>query len=137
MRRPASLSGWTMLVFGVLALAFGILGLLSPALTLWVLRFEVLSRPARASGDFTLTFLTASSMAAVNMGVYYVLAALSGWTAFFRWTVPFRVVTFAVFTSAVLRGLAPVGFLGVGVWELLGALATGLALTKERGWSAG
>ncbi|MFD7408391.1 hypothetical protein ACFV7R_38370 [Streptomyces sp. NPDC059866] len=42
--------------------------------------------------------MTASSMAAVNMGVYYVPAALSDWKAFFRWTVPFRLLTCTVFT---------------------------------------
>jgi hypothetical protein len=120
-----------MLVFGGLAFLLGALGLISPELTLRSLNFEVLERTARAPGDFSLTFLTASSMAAVNMGVYYVLAARAGWTPFFRWTVPFRCLTFTVFTLAVARGLAPMGFLGVAVWELLGALATGLALARE------
>lgn len=127
----ASPSAWTMFVFGALALALGAVGLVAPEVTLRALDFEVLDRPARASGDFTLTFLTASSMAAVNMGVYYVLAARAGWKPFFRWTVPFRCLTFTVFSLAVVRGLAPAGFLGVAAWELLGALATGLALARE------
>ena len=40
-------------------------------------------------------------------------------------------VTFAVLTTAVLRGYAPVKFLSVAVWELVGALLTGLALSIE------
>ncbi|MGW3730974.1 hypothetical protein [Streptomyces sp. NPDC000851] len=75
--------------------------------------------------------MTASSMAAANMGVYYVLAALSDWKAFFRWTVPFRLLTCTVFTLAVIGGRAPSGFLGVGLWEGLGALLTGAALRYE------
>lgn len=66
------------------------------------------------------------------MGVYYVLAALADWRAFFGWTVPFRLLTCAVFTAAVVTGRAPEAFLGVAAWEGLGALATGAALLRER-----
>jgi hypothetical protein len=118
-----------MAVFGLLAAALGIVGLISPAVQLSLLGFH---RPDhRATGDYTLVFLTASSMAALNMGVYYVLAALADWRAFFRWTVPFRLLTFTVFTVAVLIGRAPSGFLGVGVWEGMGAVVTGAALWYE------
>ncbi|MET9877934.1 hypothetical protein ABZZ36_25365 [Actinacidiphila glaucinigra] len=118
-----------MAVFGLLAAALGIVGIVSPAVQLSLLGFH---RPEhRAAGDHTLVFLTASSMAALNMGVYYVLAALADWRAFFRWTVPFRLLTFTVFTTAVVIGRAPSGFLGVGVWEGVGALVTGAALWYE------
>jgi hypothetical protein len=46
--------------------------------------------------------------------------------------VPFRAVTFTVFTLAVVNGVAPAGFIGVAVWELAGAVLTGLALVYER-----
>jgi hypothetical protein len=128
-RLPRSLSGWTMAVFGLLAAAVGIVGLVSPAVQLSLLGFE--PPGPRASGDYTLVFLTASSTAALNMGVYYVLAALADWRAFFRWTVPFRLLTFTTFTVAVLIGRAPSGFLGVGVWEGVGAVVTGTALWYE------
>ena len=65
------------------------------------------------------------------MGVYYVLAALNDVKIFYRWTVPFRVVTFAVFTTIVIAGIAPKSFFGVGVWELAGAIATGITLNIE------
>ncbi|MGE5464907.1 MAG: hypothetical protein ACM3PS_16205, partial [Syntrophothermus sp.] len=42
-----------------------------------------------------------------------------------------RCITPTVFTIAVLTGLAPVRFLGVAAWELLGAIATGIALWQE------
>ncbi|MFD7702115.1 hypothetical protein [Streptomyces caelestis] len=130
MKRPRSAPGWTVAVFGLLAAVLGTVGLVSPAAQLSVLG---LATPGgRGSGDHTPAFVTASSMAAVNMGVYYVLAALADWRAFFRWTVPFRLLTCAVFTAAVIGGRAPAAFVGVAVWEGLGALATGAALRYER-----
>ncbi|MEK9522149.1 hypothetical protein ACIOMM_15585 [Streptomyces sp. NPDC087908] len=132
MRLPRSLSGWTIAVFGVLAAALGVVGLVVPDALLTVMGFEPVPDSARADGDHTLVFLTASSMAALNMGVYYVLAALADWKAFFRWTVPFRLLTCAVFTLVVVGGRAPAGFLGVGLWEGLGAVATGAALWREK-----
>jgi uncharacterized membrane protein HdeD (DUF308 family) len=124
-------SGWTMFIFGALALLLGLVGLIRPEFLLSMLGFTVLDRAARAPGDYTLVFMIASSMASFNMGVYYILAALNDVKQFYRWTVPFRCVTFVIFTIAVLTNLAPARFLGVGVWELAGAIATGLALRSE------
>ncbi len=131
--RVRSASGWTMLVFGILAFLLGILGLIRPELLLSILGFSVLDRAARVAGDYTLVFMTAASMASFNMGVYYILAALTDWKPFFLWTVPFRLVTFTVFTITALSGVAPMRFILVGGWEGLGAVATGLALYSERG----
>jgi hypothetical protein len=124
-------SGWTMFIFGVLALLLGLVGLLRPEYLLSLLGFTVLDRAARVAGDYTLVFLIASSMASFNMGAYYVLAALNDNKQFYRWTVPFRCITPIVFTVAVLTGMAPVRFLGVAAWELTGAIATGIALWYE------
>lgn len=106
-----------MAVFGVLAAGLGVAGLVAPDVLLELMGFTPVPDSRRAEGDHTTVFLTASSMAALNVGVYYVLAALSDWKAFFRWTVPFRLLTCAVFTLAVIGGRAPSGFLGVGLWE--------------------
>ena len=125
-------SGWTIFIFGVLALLLGLVGLIRPELLLSLLGFTVLERATRAPGDYTLVFMIASSMASFNVGVYYVLAALNDVKQFYKWTVPFRCVTFVVFTLAVLTNLAPARFLGVGAWELAGAIATGLALRAEK-----
>lgn len=125
-------SGWTMFIFGVLAFVFGLVGLLSPKTLLALLGFEVVERSQRLVGDYTLTFIAASSMASFNIGVYYVLAALHDLKKFYLWTVPFRAVTFTVFTVLVVTGFAPTRFLGVGIWELTGGAATGLALYFER-----
>jgi hypothetical protein len=124
-------SGWTIFIFGILALLLGLVGLLRPETLLSLLGFTVLDRAARIEGDYTLVFLVASSMASFNMGAYYILAALNNVKRFYRWTVPFRCVTPLVFTIAVISGLAPVRFLGVAAWELTGAIATGLALWME------
>ena len=124
-------SGWTIFIFGLLALLFGMVSLLRPELLLTTLGFTALDRASRAAGDYTLVFIIASSMAAVNVGAYYMLAALNDMKQFYKWTVPFRCITFLVFTIAVLQGLAPNRFLGVGAWELAGALATGWALWRE------
>jgi hypothetical protein len=126
-------SGWTMFVFGSLAFLLGLAGLISPETVLSLLGFEVLERSQRVAGDYTLVFMAASSMASFNIGIYYVLAALNDLKMFYLWTVPFRAVTFTVFTLVVVTGIAPARFLGVGVWELVGAIATGLALYFERG----
>jgi len=124
-------SGWTIFVFGVLAFVLGLIGLIRPEILLSILGFEVIERASRAAGDYTIVFMTASSMASFNIGIYYVLAALNDVKIFYRWTVPFRTVTFFVFTTVVLLGIAPQKFLGVAIWELVGALATGIALYLE------
>jgi hypothetical protein len=129
--RIRNASSWTMFVFGVLALLLGVLGLIRPELLLSILGFPVLDRTARVTGDYTLVFMIASSMASFNMGVYYVLAALNDLKSFYKWTVPFRCVTFVVFTTAALTSLAPLRFIAVGAWELTGAVATALALRAD------
>src|SRR5215207_375401 len=124
-------AGWTMFIFGVLALLLGFLGLIRPELLLAIRGFSVLDRTARVAGDYTLVFMIASSMASFNIGAYYILAALNDLKPFYKWTAIFRCVTPVVFTLAVLRGLAPTRFLGVAAWELTGAIATGVALWYE------
>ena len=126
MRLPRSGAGWTIAVFGVLALLLGALGLIWPEAQLRLLGFEVPAQ--RAPGDYTGTFLTASSMASFNMGVYYLLATATEWRSFYRFTVFFRLVTFTVFSLAVLSEVAPGRFFGVALWEGLGAVATAFGL---------
>ncbi|MFI5488880.1 hypothetical protein ACIBXA_00115 [Micromonospora echinaurantiaca] len=126
MRLPRSGAGWTIAVFGALALLMGAVGLLWPEALLRMLGFEVPAQ--RAAGDHTGTFLMASSMASFNMGVYYLLATATEWRAFYRFTVFFRLVTFTVFSIAVLADIAPGRFFGVAAWEGAGAVATAVGL---------
>ena len=125
-------SGWTMFIFGALALLLGLMALIYPTSLLSILGFQVLPRAARTSGDYTLVFLTASAVSSFNIGAYYMLAALNDMKQFYRWTVPFRLLTVTIFTAAVITGLAPLRFLGVPAWEFTGAVATGLALSTEQ-----
>ncbi|NGN66677.1 hypothetical protein G5C51_22580 [Streptomyces sp. A7024] len=129
---PRSQAGWTMAVFGVLAAVMGVMGLIAPDALLSVMGFTPAPDTGRGDGDHTPVFVTASSMAALNMGVYYVLAALSDWRPFFRWTVPFRLLTCTVFTLAVIGDRAPAALIGVAAWEGLGALATWAALHRDK-----
>jgi hypothetical protein len=124
-------SGWTMFIFGALALLLGLLGLIRPEILLSLLGFDVIERAQRTAGDYSIVFIMASAMASFNVGVYYILAAFNDLKIFYRWTVPFRIVTFAVFTTVVMMGIAPNRFLGVALWELIGALSTGIALSIE------
>ncbi|MDP9798277.1 hypothetical protein J2S43_006789 [Catenuloplanes nepalensis] len=132
MRLPRSIAGWTMAVFGILAIIMGATGLIRPESMLSSLGFEVVPAAERAAGDYTLVFIIASSMASFNMGIYYLVAVWTEWRAFYLFTVVFRLVTFTVFTTLVLTGEAPGRFFGVAAWEGIGALATGIGLWLDR-----
>jgi hypothetical protein len=125
---PRTAAGWTIAIFGVMALLSGVVGLVSPDTTLSGLGFETLAPAERAAGDHTRVFMAASSMASLNMGVYYLVAAATEWRPFFLFTVPFRLLTFTVFSVLVLTDVAPGRFFTVALLEGLGAVATGVAL---------
>ncbi len=129
--RPKTPADWAMAVFGVMALLLGAVGLVSPEAVLRLLSLPAPSPTQRASVDLTRAFVTASSMASFNMGVYYLLAVGARFVPFYRWTVPFRALTFFVFTLAVWRGIMPPAFFGVAVWELFGAVAVAWTLRYE------
>lgn len=129
-------AGWTIAAFGLAALLLGAVGLVSPAALLASMGFIHDGTAARAADDYTLVFVRTSAMASFNMGVYYLLAAAKDWTAFFAFTVAFRLVTFTVFTALVLTDAAPAGFFAVAAWEGAGAVATFIALRGRRRTSA-
>ncbi|MCB8974284.1 MAG: hypothetical protein H6654_12060 [Ardenticatenaceae bacterium] len=121
-----------MFIFGFLAFVLGVLGLKDHKTLLKQMGFTAIEPEDRADHDYTHVFVMTSSMASTNMGIYYMLASLLNVRQFFTWTVPFRVVTFVVFTTAVLKKQAPLKFITVPLWELTGALLTGWALWAER-----
>ncbi len=131
LRRPQTPADWAMAVFGVMAVLLGAVGLVSPEATLRLLSLPAPSPTQRASVDLTRAFVTAASMASFNVGIYYLLAVGARFVPFYRWTVPFRTLTFLVFTLAVWRGIMPAAFLGVAAWELLGALTVAWTLRYE------
>ena len=127
-----NLSSLVMLISGGAALLVGVIGVVEPDVVLSLLGLEVMDGSQRASHDYTLIFVVVSSVISMNMGVYYALASLSNLKAFYGWTVAFRCVTFVLFAVGVLSGYAPTRFLIVALWELVGAIATGIALGYER-----
>ena len=130
--RPRTAAGWTIAVFGAMAALFGLVGLVWPDAVLAGLGFETVAADRRAAGDYTRVFLASSSMASLNMGVYYLVATYTEWRPFFRFTVPFRLLTLVVFSTLVLLDVAPGRFFAVAAWEGIGALATGIALWWDR-----
>ncbi|CAF1190674.1 unnamed protein product [Rotaria sp. Silwood1] len=123
-----TISDLTIFVFGLMAIIVGLLGLMNPETILSQMNFIVLDRSTRQNGDYTIAFLLCSSMASLNMGIYYLLAAWNQWTKFYQFTVVFRLLTVTMFSLAIKNGHAPEGFISVVIWELLGALITGTAL---------
>lgn len=119
------LAALTMLVFGGLITVSGMTGLFMPEFLLSLLGF--------GSRGTTGIFVMAASQASLAMGLYYVLAAVHNQRMFFRWSVPLRVMNFLVFAGMVFLGMAPLQWLFVAGLELLGALATGIMLTWDRG----
>lgn len=113
----------TMFVFGVLIVASGLAGLLSPNLLL-----SLLGLPMPASKLFVL----ACSQASVAMGLYYILSAVQRNREFLRWSIPVRAFNFCVFTGMVIFQVAPPRWLMVAGLELFGALATGWVLASKR-----
>ncbi len=124
-------SDLTVFMFGVMAILAGLIGLISPETMLSLMNFIVIDRSTRLDGDYTIVFLLSSSMASLNMGIYYLLAAWNQWTKFYQFTVVFRLVTVVVFILAIYNGHAPKGFIGIAMWEFVGALITGAALWFE------
>lgn len=124
--RIRNLSSLVMLLFGISAFAIGVFGLLATDTMLTTFGATTIDGTLRAFGLL-------ASAAATNVGAYYVLAAFTNLKTFYWWTVPFRLfVTVLFIGGAALGGQIPGTFLGIAIWEGLGALATGAALIYER-----
>ena len=66
------------------------------------------------------------------MAFYYIKAARTGMTDFFRWTVYVRPTLIIFFTVFVLLGYADPPLILFGVVDLVGAIWTGLALNSSK-----
>jgi hypothetical protein len=115
----------TMLVFGMVIVGSGLAGLLVPQLLLNVLGIS-------ESGHSTQLFVMATSQASLAMGLYYILASVNETRIFFQWSVLLRVINFLVFAAMIPLGIAPMQWLLVAGLELVGALATAIALASKR-----
>jgi len=114
----------TMLVFGMVIVGSGLTGLLAPHILLTVLGIT-------DTGHATQLFIMATSQASLAMGLYYILASVNETRSFFQWSVPLRIINFMVFTSMVAVGVAPRQWLMVAGLEVVGALATAIALASK------
>ncbi len=118
----------TMMTFGVLIVGMGMTGLMAPQFLLGILGLS----ETGISSHTTQLFVMASSQASVAMGLYYILSAVNETRIFFQWSVPLRIINFMVFSSMVAVGVAPSSWLMVAGLELIGALATGIALASKK-----
>jgi hypothetical protein len=71
-------------------------------------------------------------MMALLLAFYYIQAARTGLTAFYRWTVYTRVAAFFFFTGFALAGLASPVLILLGGVDLVTALWTAWALRREQ-----
>jgi hypothetical protein len=65
------------------------------------------------------------------LAFYFIQAARSNVTEFFRWTTYVRVAVFTLFTALVLLGFVGPVLILFGAADLLGAMWTGLALRSS------
>eukprot|EP00756_Hemistasia_phaeocysticola_P059504 Hpha_TRINITY_DN36287_c0_g1::TRINITY_DN36287_c0_g1_i1::g.83207::m.83207 len=101
----------SMYAFGGCAWLLGAVTLFRPELMLRNLGLKVVGAKERRAGDYTLLFIRMAAMASFNMGAYYCYTAAHEDRVFFRVTVPFRMVTTAVFSSLYFTGQASSGVL--------------------------
>jgi len=118
----------TMLVFGMVIVGSGLTGLLAPHILLTVLGIS-------ETGHATQLFIMATSQASLAMGLYYILASVNETRSFFQWSVPLRIINFVVFAGMVLLGVAPVQWLLVAGLEVVGALATAVAIASKNNFT--
>ena len=118
----------TMLIFGMVIEGSGLTGLLAPQLLLNVLGITDTSTA-------TQLFLMATSQASLAMGLYYILASVNETRIFFQWSVPLRIINFLVFVAMIPLGIAPPQWLLVAGLELIGALATAIALASKNNFT--
>ena len=89
-------AGWTIFVFGFLAILLGLVGLIRPEILLSILGFEVIDRATLATVDQgTQEFSSTSPPAIANDGRHIAHIEADGRVCLHeagaRWTVPFKV----------------------------------------------
>ena len=116
----------SVLAFSLVFINGGLSLLLAPQFVLSFLGFS-----------FTeLLFPRFVGMTMLVLAYYYVRAALSGLTEFFKWTVHARLMGVTFYIAFVAINVFPVTVLGFALMDLLGALWTKWSLvTDERGVS--
>lgn len=123
--KSLSLPAKTVAGFGVMTILMGLTGLLSPQTLLDILGFPFDLAQTR-------TFMMASSQASIAVGSYYLLSAFQENRGFFAATCYIRLVNTLVFSAMVITGAAPLGWLMVAAYEVLGAAVTTVAFQYEK-----
>jgi hypothetical protein len=70
-------------------------------------------------------------MTMLVLAYYYVRAAWSGLTEFFKWTVHMRLMGVTFYIAFVVFGIAPITVFGFALMDLLGALWTKWSLVAD------
>ncbi len=109
-------------VFGVYLLLLGLVLVLVPNLLLGMFFLP----------STTEVWIRVVGMLILFLGIYYVQAARHALTDFFPWTVYVRSTVIVFFAAFVLLGLAPAPLILFGVFDLLGAIWTGMALRSSK-----
>ncbi len=121
-------SRWTILLFGLISIVFGLFGLISPEIVLKLMYLTVIDRSTRHDGDYTVTFFSCLSTASFIIGIYYLLAAWHQWRAFYKYTIFLRLLTFLVLILSANNNddLSP-WLTCAALWQLFEAIIGGVA----------
>ena len=115
-------SARSVFVFGLYLVVLGIVLLVAPNFLLGMFFLP----------GTTEVWIRVVGMLLLFLGYYYLQAARSEMTGFFRWTVFVRPTVIIFFAAFVLLGLASPPLILFGVVDLLGAIWTGLALRSPK-----
>jgi hypothetical protein len=119
---------WSVVIFGMLALIMGFIGVFSPATQFSMMGWQ-LSLETRASNDHTPAVMAITSTAAVNMGILYIVGTCMRWESFPVWTIFARALMGTSLAILVALGRAPAdAFVGAAIWEATGAIITTVAI---------
>mmetsp|Transcript_19254 Transcript_19254/g.23430 ORF Transcript_19254/g.23430 Transcript_19254/m.23430 type:complete len:212 (-) Transcript_19254:996-1631(-) len=115
--------------FGIGSLLLGVISLVWPTFMSMLLSINFPSD--KQSYELVETFVRISSVFVINIGAYYMYASIIHNSSFYAITVPIRLFTFTVLMLLIISGLVPAGFLGLAVWEGIGALWLAHALHED------
>ncbi len=116
-------AAWSVLWFGAYCLAVGAILIADPDTLLHLCGLP----PAREP------YIRVLGAVVFTLGLYYLAAARTGASEFFRWTVWGRPVAFVIFCVLVVLGLAPPVLMVFGAVDAAGAIWTALALRTPQG----
>lgn len=118
-QRRLSIAGWILLIFGIMQVSVGILGVFSPATQFAMLGLEMVT--GRQPSDHTEGLLSVVSLSAINTGLVYIFGAVRGWSWFPFYTIVARTVMGSGILALIAQGKIPSAFAGGAYFEFVGA----------------